>query len=272
MPHSRLAKTTRPSLFIVSADPASRQRLCDQLARHHFTATPFASAAAALDSLRATPPAALIFDAACTDPSEPGALALCGQLRAGGHRLPVILLGTHSDAIDRAIALEAGADDHLSRTAPLRELLASLRALLRRAGYTAQPQEPRPPPGSPGSPGSPGPSAPPGDSATALPPRGIPIGSTCFEAATGSLRQGNRIRLLSAVEAALLAELTAHPCQPVSRQRLHEVAHPEQRVLLRAVDAAIMRLRRAVEPDPELPRYIQTVRGTGYMFTPAPTP
>jgi two-component system phosphate regulon response regulator OmpR len=70
----------------------------------------------------------------------------------------------------------------------------------------------------------------------------------------------------------LLAELAGHPSRPLSREHLLSVSHGHgDTVLLRTIDAAILRLRRILEPDPAAPRYIQTVRNRGYMFVPHDT-
>jgi two-component system phosphate regulon response regulator OmpR len=73
------------------------------------------------------------------------------------------------------------------------------------------------------------------------------------------------------VEYALLAELVLHPHVPLSRERLAAASHPQQRgVSARAIDTAIVRLRRLLEPEPGRPRHIRTVRGQGYMFVAHP--
>jgi two-component system phosphate regulon response regulator OmpR len=77
--------------------------------------------------------------------------------------------------------------------------------------------------------------------------------------------------VLSTVEFALLSELVAHPHEALSREHLLAVSHATASgggLLARTVDVAVMRLRKRVEPDPAMPRYIQTVRGQGYMFVP----
>lgn len=186
-------------------------------------------------------PDLLVLDAAL-----PGMAAFeaCRRLRAQGDRRGLVLLGAGGDELDRVLALEMGADDVLGRPFSPRELLARLRAVLRRAPLEA--------------------SAPP-----IL--RGmVSIGDHVFDVGARSLRRGEALRLLAAVEYALLAELVLHPHVPVPRERLAAVSHPQQPqgVTARAIDTAIVRLRRLLEPEPARPRYIQTVRGQGYMFVP----
>ncbi len=181
------------------------------------------------------------------------ALDACRQLRAADARLPIVLVGPGNEELDHIIALECGADDYLGGAWGLRQLHARLRALMRRHGQAQSVQDLPPPwPGSARPQGAPA----------------VKVGPWWFLAESRCLQRGQELRLLPEVEAALLAELTARPHQPVERQRLRLACHGDQPVLPRAVDAAVMRLRRAVEPDPELPTYIQTVRGVGYMFVP----
>ena len=100
--------------------------------------------------------------------------------------------------------------------------------------------------------------------------REVAIGEYTFVPATRSLHATDGVaRVLSTVEYAMLAELVTSPNVPISRERLLAVSHERSETLLaRTVDVAVMRLRKIVEPDPAMPRYIQTVRGHGYMFVP----
>jgi two-component system, OmpR family, phosphate regulon response regulator OmpR len=157
---------------------------------------------------------------------------------------PSILLTARSEEIDRVLGLEMGADDYLSKPFSARELLARIRAVLRRVSTT---------PGVPIS-----------------FDREVPIGGFVFVPATRSLHgEDGSTRVLSTVEYAMLAELVTNPNVPISRERLLAVSHTRSDVLLtRTVDVAVMRLRKIVEPDASVPRFIQTVRGHGYMFVP----
>jgi two-component system, OmpR family, phosphate regulon response regulator OmpR len=139
------------------------------------------------------------------------------------------------------LGLEMGADDYLSKPFSARELLARVHAVLRRSNK----------------------------------PLGVPlhedatihIGDYKFIVAARSLEGQSGIRVLNTVEYTLLCELTLNPNIPISRERLLTASHERGNdLLLRTIDTAIMRLRRIVEPDPANPRYIQTVRGQGYMF------
>lgn len=162
--------------------------------------------------------------------------------------MPLILVTARNEEIDRVLGLEMGADDYLSKPFSSRELLARVRALLRRV--------PRHRPPLP-------------DEADTQPDATVRIGEHLFMAASRSLQRGGQMRILSTVEYAILAELVLHPHAAITRERLLQVSHPkDDGVMPRAVDASIVRLRKALEPEPARPRYIQTVRGHGYVFVP----
>jgi two-component system phosphate regulon response regulator OmpR len=216
--------------------------LPDYLRRQGLRITLLQDAHAMDRSLARLAPDLIVLDAAL-----PGMAAFeaCRRLRAAGERRGLVLLGAGADELDRVLALEMGADDVLGRPFSPRELLARLRAVLRRAAAA-------PPPAAVNAQGV------------------VDIGSHQLDLATRSLRRGDALRMLAAVEYALLAELVLHPHLPLSRERLAAVSHPQQpqRVTARAIDTAIVRLRRLLEPEPARPRYIRTVRGQGYMFVP----
>jgi two-component system phosphate regulon response regulator OmpR len=142
--------------------------------------------------------------------------------------------------MERVLALELGADDALSRPFSPRELLARVRAVLRRSRRAPR-GEPKP----------------------------LRVGEWLFEPATRCLRRGACVQMLGAVEFLLLSELTSHPGVALSREHLLEVSHPQRRpASARAVDSAIVRLRKLIEPEPRRPRCLRTVRGAGYAFEP----
>ena len=174
-------------------------------------------------------------------------LDACRQLRIEGDRVPVILLTARVEEVDRVLGLEMGADDYLGKPFSARELLARIHAVLRRSTSL------------------------PGTPLMQLPE--VLIGEQRFEPAARCLRhRGTGVqRMLSGIEYALLAELVARPGLPMSRERLAAVSHERGvSVQLRTIDVAMMRLRKLVEPDPTEPRFLQTVRGHGYMFVPGP--
>ncbi|MFY7973756.1 MAG: response regulator [Rubrivivax sp.] len=228
-------------LFVVEDDTALRDMLAAYLERQGLAVTAMASAEELLRRIHRLRPDLVILDVGL--PKMSG-LQACQQLRAEGDRVPIILLTARTEEIDRVLGLEMGADDYLGKPFSARELLARVRAVLRRAG------------GAPGTPVG-----------HAVPVR---IGEFRFIAASRSLHRGDdAVRVLSSIEYALLAELVLNPGVAISRERLLAASHGRgETLLLRTVDTAIMRLRRLVEPDPAEPRYLQTVRGHGYMFVP----
>lgn len=229
----------RRHLCIVDADRRRRQRLSDYLERQGLTVTLLSQVEPLLQGLPRHRP-----DLAVLATPLPGldGLQACQRLRARGDRLPIIVTPVSDDEVERILALEMGADDCLRPPFSGRELLARVHAVLRRC-------EARPAP------------------AAETPP--VALGGWTFHATSRCLRRGPQTRVLRTVEHALLAALTAQPGQVLARERL--LAHWHARpggVTPRSVDAAVMRLRRLVEPDPAQPRYIRTVRGHGYLFVP----
>ena len=228
-------------LFVVEDDPAMRDMLSAYLEKQGMAVTSMPSAEDLMRRIHRLRPDLVVLDVSL--PGESG-LSACQRLRADGDRVPIILLTARTEEIDRVLGLEMGADDYLGKPFSARELLARIRAVLRRVSST---------PGVP----------------IAF-DRDIPIGPYTFVPATRSLHSTDGVmRVLSTVEYAMLTELVTSPNVPISRERLLSVSHERGDALLtRTVDVAVMRLRKIVEPDPAMPRYIQTVRGHGYMFVP----
>ncbi|MDP1957414.1 MAG: winged helix-turn-helix domain-containing protein, partial [Rhodocyclaceae bacterium] len=146
---------------------------------------------------------------------------------------------------DRIVGLELGADDYLAKPFNPRELVARIHAVLRRRAAP-------PPAGAP--------------SATHEVMR---FGLVEINLATRELTRDGAVTLLTTGEFGLLQVLLKHPRQPLSRDKLMELARGrEHGVFDRAIDVQISRLRKLVESDPAKPRYIQTVWGFGYVFVP----
>lgn len=185
-------------------------------------------------------------------PGEDG-LAICRRLRGQGNILPIIMLTAKGDEIDRIVGLEMGADDYLAKPFNPRELVARIHAVLRR----------RPPASPPGSPGQAG--------------EVLGFGRIRLNLATRRMQRDDQEIPLTTGEFALLKALVSHPRQPLSRDTLMELARGrEYEVFDRAIDVQVSRLRKLIEDNPTQPRYLQTVRGFGYVFVPdgpaSPTP
>jgi two-component system phosphate regulon response regulator OmpR len=229
----------RQHLFLVEDDHALRGMLAEYFVSQGLELTPMGSTEEMFLRIGERP------DLVVLDIALPGMSGLdaCQRLRQQGDQTPIIFLSARTDPVDRIVGLEMGADDYLNKPFAARELLARARAVLRRGPLGA----------------------------ASVPDavKSIRIGEWTFLPASRSLHRGQEVRVLSTVEYALLAELTARPGMPVTRECLLTASHANKdTALLRAVDASIMRLRRLVELDPSNPRYIQTVRFHGYMFVP----
>jgi two-component system alkaline phosphatase synthesis response regulator PhoP len=163
---------------------------------------------------------------------------VCRELRRKGIDVPVIMLTARGEEVDRVLGLELGADDYVTKPFSLRELLARVRAVLRRPG--------------------------PRRKAEALAFGDVRIhlrGRQVFKA-------GQEVRL-TRKEFDLLRYLVEHPGEVLTRDRLlEEVWGYERFPTTRTVDAHVLRLRQKFEPDPERPAYILTVHGQGYRFAP----
>jgi two-component system, OmpR family, phosphate regulon response regulator OmpR len=228
-------------LYVVEDDPSLRDMLQTYFEKSGLSVTTMTNAEDMLHRLHRLRPDLIILDVGL--PGMSG-LQACQKLRSEGDRIPIILLTALGEEIDRVVGLEMGADDYLGKPFSARELMARVSAVLRRTNV------------SPGAP--------------LAARREVVIGEYRFFPLSRSLHRGGEVRVLNTIEYALLAELTTNPNVVVSRERLLSVSHKRaDSVTLRAIDAAVMRLRKVIEPDPLTPRYIQTVRGHGYMFIPA---
>ena len=223
-------------VLLVDDDERIRTLLRKFLVRNGFLATGARDADHARRLL-----AGLDFDIAILDVMMPGdnGFVLCAEIRET-RDMPVLLLTAKGDTSDRITGLESGADDYLSKPFEPKELLLRIKAILRRA--------------------------PNGGAAV---PKLLHMGGARYDPARGELmRQGAPVRL-TATETTLMRIFAETPHEPVSRATLVEKLGREDGQLgERAVDVQVTRLRRKLESDPKQPRYLQTVRGEGYMLAP----
>lgn len=176
-------------------------------------------------------------------PGEDGMTA-CKRLRDQGNRTPIIMLTAKGDETSRIEGLEMGADDYLPKPFNPRELVARIKAVLRRQ--------------SPQVPGAP-----------SNDDNEVTFGDFVLSLATRELKRGDEVHMLTTGEFAVLKALVQHPREPLTRDKLMQLARGrEWDALERSIDVQISRLRRMLEPDPSKPRYIQTVWGVGYVFVP----
>ena len=188
------------------------------------------------------------FDLIILDQMLPGedGLSIIRRLRAANDRTPIIMLTAKGDDVDRIIGLEMGADDYMQKPFNPRELVARVHAVLRR-------QIPNDTPGG------------------AMHDIGaVSFGPFVFDLGTRTLsRDGVRLNLTTG-EFSVLKVLVRHPRIPLSREKLMLLARGrEYGAFDRSLDVQISRLRKLIEPDPQNPRFIQTVWGVGYVFVPA---
>lgn len=235
-------------LFVVEDDAELRDMLGDFLESRGHVVTRLRSGEELLQRSRELRPDLVVLDVGL--PGISGFDA-CRSLSLRGDAPPVILLTGRTDEVDRLIGFELGADDYLGKPFSPRELLARVRAVLRRCGGAGVADGVA-------------------DGAAAAPVR---LGEQVFDPASRSLLRGADSRPLSALEFLLLRELVARPGVPLTREQLLQATHAaDEPPLLRTIDTAVMRLRRLIEPEPARPRYIQTVRGVGYVFVPSLSP
>ncbi|WP_371187720.1 two-component system response regulator OmpR [Thalassotalea maritima] len=176
-------------------------------------------------------------------PGEDG-LSICRRLRQDDNQVPIIMLTAKGDEVDRIIGLELGADDYMPKPFNPRELLARIKAVLRRKTSEA--------------PGAPSQSE-----------EVIAFGDFSLNLATREMRKGDIAMPLTSGEFAVLKALITHPREPLSRDKLMNLARGrDYSALERSIDVQVSRLRRMLEVDPASPRYIQTVWGLGYVFVP----
>ena len=174
-------------------------------------------------------------------------LDLCRALRAEGVEIPVIMLTAKGDEVDRIVGLEIGADDYLGKPCSPRELVARIRAVMRR--------RPRVAAGAPQTDQQP-----------------IRFGRFVFDLASRQLLDNAAPVKLTSGEFAVLAALAAHPFETLSRERLIALARGrDHEAFDRSIDVMVSRLRRLLEDDPRAPRWLQTVWGEGYVFVPDST-
>jgi two-component system phosphate regulon response regulator OmpR len=225
-------------LLIVDDDARIRELLRKFLMRQGFWVTTARDAAHARKLLEG-----LEFDLIVLDvmmPGEDGVTFTRALRRAIA--TPILLLTARGETSDRITGFEAGADDYLPKPFEPKELLLRINAILRRV---------------------------PAAKGGAEVPMVLHLGPIRYDVGRGELWQGEERVRLTATEAQLMRIFSACPGEAVSRTRLVEqLGRDGGQAQERAVDVQITRLRRKIESDPKQPRYLQTVRGEGYMLAP----
>jgi len=221
-------------ILVVDDDRRLRELLRKYLTDQGFRVTTARDASSARRSLES-----MQFDLLVVDVMMPGesGLELTESLRDTSG-VPILMLTAMNEIENRIDGLEAGADDYLAKPFEPRELTLRIRSILRRAG-SAQADDT---------------------------PTAIRLGTHRFDLKREILLCGEEQVRLTSTETALLRALASHPGHVMTREELTqrcEIVGGD-----RAVDVQVTRLRRKIEPDPKLPRYLQTVRGRGYVVRP----
>ena len=153
----------------------------------------------------------------------------------------ILLLTAKGETEDRIKGLEAGADDYLAKPFEPKELLLRINAILRRVPEVPEEE---------------------------IRPKVLSLGSIRYDIERGELWQGDALIRLTATESQLMRIFSAKPGEAFSRvQLVEDLGRDRGQAQERAVDVQITRLRRKIEANPKQPRYLQTVRGAGYMLT-----
>ncbi|WP_083594218.1 response regulator [Aurantimonas sp. 22II-16-19i] len=233
-----------PRIFVVDDEAETRELIGDYLVMHGFCVRLLEDGARMREQMAIERPDLILLD--LNMPGEDG-LSIVRSLKAVTD-VPVIMLTATASLVDRVVGLELGADDYLAKPCELRELLARIRSVMRRAGGkpAARADEP------------------------AQPRREIRFGTKWLDLDAQSLRSddGDEQPLVHS-EFSLLKAFAENPRRVLSRERLLDLASArDSEPFDRAVDVRITRIRKKIEPDPARPTVIRTVRGAGYMFSP----
>ncbi|ABE41593.1 response regulator [Rhodopseudomonas palustris] len=239
-----------PHIIVVDDEAPAREMVGDYLRMHGFAVTLCDGGKSLRAEIETKVPDLVVLD--LNMPEEDG-LSIIRDLKAKTN-VPVIMLTATASPIDRVVGLELGADDYVAKPCELRELMARIRSVLRRSA-------PRPT-------AAPAPAATPTKTANE---QLVRFGTKWLDLEAQALRDddGNE-HPLTASEFGLLKVFAANPKRVLSRERLLELANArDAEAFDRAVDLRIMRIRRKIEPDPTKPAVIRTIRGGGYLFSPA---
>lgn len=221
-------------ILIVDDDTRLSAMLADYLSANGFTILTAPNGHAGLAELSRRAPDAVVLDVMLPDIDG---FETCRRMRALSD-VPILMLTAKGDETDRIVGLEIGADDYLPKPFNPRELLARLRAILRRRGAT-----------------------------TSAPARILRFGRLEIDPGSRSVRIDGQERPLTSYQFDLLVALAENAGRTLSREQLMDMVRGEELDAFdRSIDVHVSRIRAAIETDPKHPRRIVTVRGTGYVF------
>ncbi|KJC43459.1 chemotaxis protein CheY [Bradyrhizobium sp. LTSP849] len=240
--------TQSQHIMIVDDEAPAREMVGDYLKMHGFTVTLCDGGKSLRAAIDGSMPDLVVLD--LNMPEEDG-LSIIRDLKSRIN-VPVIMLTATASPIDRVVGLELGADDYVAKPCELRELMARIRSVLRRSAPLKLAASEAAP-------------------AKSDKDQLVRFGTKWLDLEAQALRddEGNE-HPLTASEFGLLKVFAANPKRVLSRERLLELANArDAEAFDRAVDLRIMRIRRKIEPDPTKPAVIRTIRGGGYLFSPA---
>ena len=230
------------SILVVDDDATVRELLADYLGSHQYQVLCAANGEEARTLLAAHQPRVVLLDIGL--PLEDG-LSLARFIREQ-YDIGILMVSGAGDTIDRIVGLEVGADDYLAKPFDLRELRARLKSILRRYAREPVPQ-------------------------AAPETHQVVMGRATLDLDTRQLLDAGGEELpLTSAEFELLKTFAERPNRPLTRDQLMSLTrNRDWDPLDRSIDIRIARLRRRIEPDPDHPSVLKTVRGVGYMFTSA---
>ena len=221
-------------MLVVDDEPKIVGVVRDYLVAAGFTVSTAADGRSALESARSRPPDLVVLDLGLPDIDG---LDVARELH-GRTAVPIVILTARGDEVDRVLGLELGADDYLVKPFSARELVARVRAVLRRTERAAGPASSR-----------------------------FTVGDVAVDRDRRRVEVAGRPVELTATEFDLVAHMAAHPGRVFTRAQLLDVIHGVAvDSYERAIDAHVKNIRRKLEPDPHRPRYLLTVHGVGYRF------
>ncbi|MBX3572932.1 MAG: response regulator transcription factor [Mesorhizobium sp.] len=219
-------------VLIVDDDARLAAMLSDYLSANGFTVATAGSGRSGVEALRRRPPAAVILDVMLPDIDG---FETCRQIRAFSD-VPVLMLTAKGEETDRIVGLELGADDYLPKPFNPRELLARLKAILRRRGAADN-------------------------------HRVLRFGRLEIDPGSRSVKIEGTERPMTSHQFDLLVALAENAGRTLSREQLMDMVKGEElEAFDRSIDVHVSRIRAAIETDPKNPRRLITVRGAGYVF------
>lgn len=235
-------KSRLPRIIVLDDEAELRNMLENFLTAQGFEVRTVADSMRLYRRLEREPFDLLILDVSM-EPED--GLSVCRRLRGEGQTIPILMLTARGDPIDRVIGLETGADDYLGKPFLPRELVARVKAILRRQ-YVLRGR-------------------------SIDPNGGLLFGRFHFDLSKRQLTRDGELVNLNSAESRLLEALASTPNRAVSRENLLVRARGrDYDVLGRSVDVQVLRLRQIIEEEPSRPRYIRTVWGLGYMLVAEP--